>query len=301
MKLLNQIIEREEGLALPAVLVLLLLGGLITTPLLTYMSAGIKTGQVYEGRMYEIYAADAGVEDAFHKLFNYDSTLMGLDPQDSYSYNLPSEVNGLPVGVTVTKLDLLEGVIDPDEYKEDQPHEGWINFDAPVQVEKTADYVEYSCNITFHYEGTGSRRLEILGAGFYRYFSGEILVDGPHDVVPTPIITFNDLQAGSPETHFPPGGLCFVWKWEDNRGPRFDQNNRDGAVEFKFKVYDPDWVADINLAFATIREQDVSYITNRPTSYKWLIESTAGDTLVRVGLINDIGRVDILAWEVNLQ
>jgi len=57
-------IEDERGAALALALVLLVIGGLILTPLLGLMSTGLLAGQVYEKKTQELYAADAGVEDA---------------------------------------------------------------------------------------------------------------------------------------------------------------------------------------------------------------------------------------------
>lgn len=55
----------QSGYVLVLVLVLLLLGGLIIGPLLGFMGTGLHVGrEVYENKMYEIYAADAGVEEA---------------------------------------------------------------------------------------------------------------------------------------------------------------------------------------------------------------------------------------------
>jgi len=58
----------EKGAALTLVLVLLVVGGLILTPLLGLMSTGLISGQVYEKKTDELYAADAGVEDAIWKI-----------------------------------------------------------------------------------------------------------------------------------------------------------------------------------------------------------------------------------------
>jgi len=52
----------ESGKVLMLALVLLVVGGLILTPLLGLMSTGLVAGQVYEKKMDELYAADAGVE-----------------------------------------------------------------------------------------------------------------------------------------------------------------------------------------------------------------------------------------------
>ena len=52
----------EKGKVLIMVLILLVLGGLILTPLLGLMSTGLASGQVYEKKTHEYYAADAGIE-----------------------------------------------------------------------------------------------------------------------------------------------------------------------------------------------------------------------------------------------
>jgi len=59
--------ERGAGV-LALVLVLLVVGGLILTPLLGLMSTGLIAGQVYEKKTDELYAADAGVEDAIWRI-----------------------------------------------------------------------------------------------------------------------------------------------------------------------------------------------------------------------------------------
>ena len=70
------LIEDEKGRVLIGTLVLLVLGSLILTPLLSLMGTGLMSGQVYESRMNDYYAADAGVEDAIWHL------LHGGDPDD---------------------------------------------------------------------------------------------------------------------------------------------------------------------------------------------------------------------------
>jgi hypothetical protein len=61
-------IRDEKGNVFILVLILLVVGGLILTPLLGLMSTGLIAGQVYEKKMDEYYAADSGVEDAIWKI-----------------------------------------------------------------------------------------------------------------------------------------------------------------------------------------------------------------------------------------
>ena len=66
----NKLIRGEKGQALIITTILLLVGGLVITPLLGFMSTGLIAGQVFEKKMDGLYAADAGIEDALWKLLN---------------------------------------------------------------------------------------------------------------------------------------------------------------------------------------------------------------------------------------
>jgi predicted acyltransferase (DUF342 family) len=58
----------ENGKVLILTLILLVVGGLVLTPLLGLMSTGLVAGQVYEKKTDELYAADAGVENGIWHL-----------------------------------------------------------------------------------------------------------------------------------------------------------------------------------------------------------------------------------------
>jgi len=121
--------ESGQG-ALAMVLILLMLGAIILTPLLVFMSTGLKAGQVYESKMQEFYAADAGVEDGlwqikydhlddkftsppYYDLYDYDT---------NYSYSLDDEVNNENVTVNITNV--------------------WIPYVDPPGTETASDIIE---------------------------------------------------------------------------------------------------------------------------------------------------------------
>ena len=81
----RKFVAGEKGQALILVLVLMLIGGLITSSLLSYMSTGIKTGTVFQKKTEELYAADAGINDA---LWQVKSDLLGatVTGYDVYDY-----------------------------------------------------------------------------------------------------------------------------------------------------------------------------------------------------------------------
>jgi len=104
--IVKRLARDEKGAALVLVLVLLLMGGLIIAPLLAHMGTGLITGEVYERRADELYAADAGVEDAIWKIQHGQVSLCPSDPPQSYTI---TDVNGKKVEYTIEYLDVGEG------------------------------------------------------------------------------------------------------------------------------------------------------------------------------------------------
>ena len=85
--------ESGQG-ALAMVLLLLMLGAIILTPLLVFMQTGVKAGRVYESKLQEFYAADAGVEDAIWNITYANLTTPA-------NYTLADEVNNRTTNVTI--------------------------------------------------------------------------------------------------------------------------------------------------------------------------------------------------------
>jgi len=82
--------------------ILLLVGGLIAAPLLAHMGTGVIAGEVYERRTAELYAADAGVEDAIWRIQNNNLTF----DEDNHAHLGPLTVNGRSVEVEIYREDL---------------------------------------------------------------------------------------------------------------------------------------------------------------------------------------------------
>ena len=79
IRITKKLTTDEDGYIFAVTLILLMLGALLLPYLLSFMSTGMNVSQVYEDEMYELYAADAGVEDAFWKLNND----LGISPFES--------------------------------------------------------------------------------------------------------------------------------------------------------------------------------------------------------------------------
>ena len=87
------------------VLVLLMVASMLITPMLGSMATGAKTDAVSRQNTEELAAADAGIEDGVWQI-RYDKELdfpgySLYDYTDSWPYQLPEQVNGSTVNVTI--------------------------------------------------------------------------------------------------------------------------------------------------------------------------------------------------------
>jgi hypothetical protein len=106
-KLLRSWVRNESGQGvLLTVLVLLVLGALITVPLLDFMSTGLEAGRVHEIRTEEYYAADAGVEEAIYWLPQLGENNGTAGPYADWVRTSPLDMNGKTVNVTVEPLNI---------------------------------------------------------------------------------------------------------------------------------------------------------------------------------------------------
>jgi len=108
IKLLKQLIGSEKGQALPVVLALLVLGGLIIPPSLDYTATSLKTGRLHKEKMAGFYSADAGLEHGMWRLLyesGFTESMTEQHPSVEYSVN----VNGKDVSLVVTRIAGLAG------------------------------------------------------------------------------------------------------------------------------------------------------------------------------------------------
>jgi len=119
---MKKLVRDEKGAALILALILLLIGGLISAALLGHMGSGILAGEVYEKRTAELYAADAGVEDAVWKIQHQVDEVKALTQcYQDWTYNMidaeggVAEVNDKRVEVTITLLTVEDDL--PCDYR----------------------------------------------------------------------------------------------------------------------------------------------------------------------------------------
>ncbi len=208
----KKLIKGEKGQALVIVLVMMLFGSLIVAPVLSYVSSGLRVGQdVYEERMYLLYAADSGVEDAIWQVNNkkLNSDLFGDDDPDydqyaysdyrpiyTWDYELLPDADGNKVNdkdVLVT----LENAWIPKDIDAPEPGE------ARLIVEGTAENppklmivgglsgtsaTQYQIGIIYYYGSEGPSALQVQEVGIWLptgfHYAGDCSLAGDPDTAP---------------------------------------------------------------------------------------------------------------------
>jgi hypothetical protein len=112
---------RQKGQALIFALIFLFLGSLLTLSLLAFTSTGLKSGSVYEKKTDELYAADAGAQDAAW-LIRYDyldtfftnPVFSSYDFTTAWTYNISDNINGKNTHVSIENLWIPSNVAVPN-------------------------------------------------------------------------------------------------------------------------------------------------------------------------------------------
>ncbi|MBN1643726.1 MAG: hypothetical protein JW856_02760, partial [Dehalococcoidales bacterium] len=95
--------KEENGQALPITLAALILGTLVITPFLSQASSSMIGSRDFRIVTKETYSADAGVEHGIWRLLDDGLAAQLLVVGSTVAYSLPSQVNGVTPGITVTK------------------------------------------------------------------------------------------------------------------------------------------------------------------------------------------------------
>jgi hypothetical protein len=232
--IMKRTIRDEKGAVLIMVLVLLVVGGLILTPLLGLMSTGLLAGKVYEKKMYEYYAADAGIQDALWKI-QHDIEI----PADGYNLT----VNDKYVHVTMASIDVGQFMLDLLGVEA----KNWVHSEWLITARTPEDGV---FNITMTWNGTATKKkINSVGAwlaGTYYYVEG--LDPGDDDIrTAYPDYTFD------PEGFSFGGGTAFIWEWEDSVRPELSQNE---TVTLSFR-FTPENIPSGSIGWVRAGSEDV--------------------------------------------
>ena len=80
----------------------------------------------------------------------------------------------------------------------------------------------------------------------------------------------------------------------------FSADDPNGSLSFKFKIHDATWEYSTYVLWATFKEEDISFAASGEFN-KWLVETSAGDTTIKSGILYDdsSGDLTILTWQIN--
>ena len=102
--ILTRLARGESGYGtLTAVLILLILGALVLTPLLVYMNIGLEAGETHERRTDELYATDAGVNYA---LWQIRTGNVPTKDNPTLEFDFPEPINDKDVHVELSLVEL---------------------------------------------------------------------------------------------------------------------------------------------------------------------------------------------------
>jgi len=285
--LVKKAIRDEKGAALALALVLLVVGGLILTPLLGLMTTGLMAGQVYENKTAELYAADAGIEDALWKIQHGIEIPAG-------GYNLT--VNDKYVWVTMDPIDTEQFVsdllgVDP---------KNWVASDWVIigRIPQPGE-----AEITISWNGSGNGFLTDVGIwldGTCSYVEGQTIPDG-------------DIRAQYPSHTFEQkaykGGTAFVWTWENQTTRPDSRDTPTTTLTFDFT---PEYRPGFSIAFTMMGRQNVGLsihgeieggtITATATSYIDTATADVGSqtTVVARAFASclGLGEIEVVSWNI---
>jgi hypothetical protein len=293
----NKLIRDEKGQAMILALMMLLVGSLITAPLMGFMGTGLIAGQVLEERMEELYAADAGAEDALYKLVNNDASLPGTVGD---TWTPPSIVmNGKGVGIEIVLAEDALGFIKELEgaNSASNAHPDWT-----VLGEALVDGT-YRLEITYTGAAT-TARLQGVGA----WFQGSQW----NKVGPARGITEDFPQFTFEQTYYK-GGIAFMWSWGPaaNKMPLFDKNDPPSLTAYLEFDFLPPATPSLFIGWSYANNEDVGIVAAGSGFEIWKVTSTATDsttgkqTTVVTYVFRQGGEepytVDIITWETSLQ
>lgn len=101
-KTLGRLLREQKGQALPIALAMLAIGSLIVVPLLNLAETALKSGIREESRMYEHYAADAGISDGLLQMIVDNPALPAIG--ENWGYDI-ADTNTRTVTVDIFRID----------------------------------------------------------------------------------------------------------------------------------------------------------------------------------------------------
>ena len=163
-RLWQQIIKGEKGQALPLVLSMLVVGGLLIAPSLSYAATSLNAGRIAEENVSGVCAADAGVEYAMWCIKN------SIEPPSQ----LPENVNQMEVEIHTSEWWWHDYTLYYGELVwTGGHHSDWL--DVSGEMVEEAEAYKYTITVIRQPEASGNIKLEEVGVRLpvgYSYQTG---------------------------------------------------------------------------------------------------------------------------------
>jgi len=281
--------ESGQG-ALAMVLILLMLGAIILTPLLVFMSTGLKAGQVYESKMQEFYAADSGVEDGLWRIKNDELGNYSDFNYTPYPYVLPEDINDENVAVNITNVWIPTADIpdDPGSIIES----GRLIVTGSVITFPGGDW-GYQIKISYYYDADPeSAYYDPEGANLKIDEIG-VWLSGGFDYVPDGL---GNLDSYSYDVNAHCGGKAIIWDLENSVFKDLPGGTDNPGIHLMVRTFDFQYSpsGQYPQALSWVETSGVSASWENDFSLSWeadskpyRIESTAGSTTAEAYVIKN--------------
>jgi hypothetical protein len=239
----------EKGFVLMLTLLFLLFGALIIAPLLGYMGTGIKTGILFQDKIDELYAADAGIERGLSIIMN------GQAPShESPAVTYPAmTVGNKSVVVTIASDWILNGIVPEDRIG---PH----STDVVVHGEPSETGV-YTITITYDPSTSGDKKVDYLG----------VWLPTGYDYVLGSCSNSSTRPIGNPHITLMRGGTSLEW---NGLNIGLKQTKTPLVVTFRYTPIGKAPKSDV--AWCMTQDYDVGLTYDREV-YDYIVTSTATD------------------------
>ena len=233
----TRIIKQQAGMALPAVVALLAVGGLMIVPSINFVATSLRAGSMALEEFEEIMVADCGVEDALWKIkYNTPASF-------PHSYEIDN-INGLSVDVTIDEVDVIAG----EPVGEPEHHADWLTITANVTYNYSTG--EYTYILSATNNGTGQIKIARILIDFpagveYVPDSTTSNITNPEDANPTKIV-------GNSNT-----GITVIWI---NGTPRPNISSGDTEYHSFMLSGPPDIEGILGYGFIEAKRSDMSTV-----------------------------------------
>lgn len=269
--------RREGGYVLVLTLIMLVVGMIVVTPLLAFMGTGLTAGQVYERRVSELYAADAGVEDALQKIHS------GTLTEPSW----PLEVNQKVVQIEVDEQDsvaFIAQLLGLDE-------QNWVHSEWTV-IGKVVEPGVIEISVAWG----GSGNMKLLDVGIW--------VDAVCDYTEDQEIPEGDLRLLGKSPYVPDvtqesfgGGTAFIWSWTNDNAFQFKSDTPTQTITFHLT---PELSPDKTIGFTVAGRNNVGLTVDEDFSaYTIIATATSDDDGTQTRVIARLTGCSAAGWKVH--